>query len=231
MVGHPSKHLHSKDLVSSFWGSYFFYPEPSRKPGNVLNRASSFAKRKQSIGELGRSDSTRTTPSAALNEMKKTSNLKRVSSLRSKEETENGGSSRAASALGSPGSAWSMLGKSRASSPINITCDSGDNSPDRSSPVGNQTPLGSSSGCITPSEHNDEFSTPRGQSRINTLWGTCIKSYAKMCIPDLDVLVDYPIDYKYPIFAKDKHGEVIASGFFPADPVSLHHNPPPSSAR
>ena len=55
---------------------------------------------------------------------------------------------------------------------------------------------------------------PRGVGRINTLWGSCIQvkpivplrerasscplqKYAKMCIPDLDVLVDYPIDYKW----------------------------------
>ena len=38
--------------------------------------------------------------------------------------------------------------------------------------------------------------------RINTLWGNCIKNYAKMCIPDLAVLADYPIDYRYPIFCK-----------------------------
>lgn len=229
MVGHPSKHEHAKDLVSSFWGSYFFYPEPVKKAGKVLNRASSFAKRKQSIGEIGRSESTRTTPSAALNEMKKTVNLRRVSSFRTKEETENGTFSRTASAMGRPGSGWGLLGKSRASSPINIACDSGENSPDQSSPSGNQTPQGCSSGRVTPCEPCDEYSIPKGQSRINTLWGICIKSYAKMCIPDLDVLVDYPIDYKYPIFAKDEHGEVISSGFFPADPVALHHNPPPSS--
>ena len=57
---------------------------------------------------------------------------------------------------------------------------------------------------------------PKGVGRINTLWGSCIQvtscspsverkslkpcllqKYAKMCIPDLDVLVDYPIDYKW----------------------------------
>ena len=49
MIGHPPSHLHSSDLVSTFWGSYFYHPEP-RKPNSVLSRASSFAKRKQSIG-------------------------------------------------------------------------------------------------------------------------------------------------------------------------------------
>ena len=50
MVGHPPSHRHSSDLVSSFWGSYFYHPEP-KKPNSVLSRASSFAKRKQSVGQ------------------------------------------------------------------------------------------------------------------------------------------------------------------------------------
>ena len=45
-----------------------------------------------------------------------------------------------------------------------------------------------------------------------------------MCIPDLDVLLNYPIDYKYPVFCKDSQGEVMSSGFFPADPIALHIN-------
>ena len=62
------------------------------------------------------------------------------------------------------------------------------------------------------------------------MWGNCIKNYAKMCIPDLAVLVDYPIDYRFPVFSKDSvTGEVTRSGFFPADPISLHTPPPPSS--
>ena len=50
MVGQPPSHKHSSDLVSSFWGSYFYHPEP-KKPNSVLSRASSFAKRKQSVGQ------------------------------------------------------------------------------------------------------------------------------------------------------------------------------------
>ncbi len=61
-----------------------------------------------------------------------------------------------------------------------------------------------------------------GPSKINTLWGTMIRDNAKMCIPDLDVLVDYPIDYRFPAFGRDKQGQFIGSGFFPADPISLH---------
>ena len=63
---------------------------------------------------------------------------------------------------------------------------------------------------------------PTGASRVNTLWGAFIRDYAKMCIPDLEALVDYPIDYKFPAFGTNKKGEVVSSGFFPADPASLH---------
>ena len=63
---------------------------------------------------------------------------------------------------------------------------------------------------------------PTGPSRVNTLWGAFIRDYAKMCIPDLEALVDYPIDYKFPAFGRNKKGELVSSGFFPADPASLH---------
>ena len=68
----------------------------------------------------------------------------------------------------------------------------------------------------------EEKEVPRGHARINTLWGVCIKEHAKMCIPDLEALVDYPIDYKFPAFGRNKKGELVSSGFFPADPASLH---------
>ena len=61
-----------------------------------------------------------------------------------------------------------------------------------------------------------------GPTRVNTLWGAFIRDYAKMCIPDLEALVDYPIDYKFPAFGRNKKGELVSSGFFPADPASLH---------
>ena len=66
----------------------------------------------------------------------------------------------------------------------------------------------------------------KGPTRINTLWGTYVRDYAKMCIPDVDVLVDYPIDYEFPAFYRDKDGNVNESGFFPSDPISLHADPP-----
>ena len=65
----------------------------------------------------------------------------------------------------------------------------------------------------------------RGPERINTLWGTMVRDYAKMCIPDVDVLIDYPIDYRFPAFGRDKQGSQIYSGFFPADPKALHADP------
>ena len=71
MVRHPPKHPHAKDLVSniflkagklfhlrlqvsSVWGSYFYHPEPEKKKKGekILSRASSFAKRKMSTGEV-----------------------------------------------------------------------------------------------------------------------------------------------------------------------------------
>ena len=65
----------------------------------------------------------------------------------------------------------------------------------------------------------------KGPKRINTLWGTYVRDYAKMCIPDVDVLVDYPIDYEFPTFHRDKQGDIVESGFFPSDPLSLHAEP------
>ena len=61
-----------------------------------------------------------------------------------------------------------------------------------------------------------------GPKRINTLWGTQVRDHARMCIPDLNVLIDYPIDFRFPAFGWTKRGELTCSGFFPADPKSLH---------
>ena len=165
------------------------------------------------------------TPSATLSEMKKVINIRRVSSFRTVEEGAGAGAG--ASSLGRGGLRGS---KSRGSSPVNI--NSGEASPAASSPLPilpslPPSPLtrACSSGRDTPCDGEEQQTTARGQARINTLWGNCIKNYAKMCIPDLDVLVDYPIDYKYPVFSKDAQGEVITSGFFPADPLALHSNP------
>ena len=45
-----------------------------------------------------------------------------------------------------------------------------------------------------------------GPMKINTLWGTLIRDHARMCIPDLECLVEYPLDYKFPVFAWSKKG-------------------------
>ena len=70
---------------------------------------------------------------------------------------------------------------------------------------------------------NEEISAAEltGPQKINTLWGALIRDNAKMCIPDLDILVDYPIDYRFPAFGRDKQGQLVGSGFFPAEPLSL----------
>ena len=217
MVGLPASHPHANDLVSSIWGSYFYYPEPVKKNASVLSRASSFAKRKQSIGDA---NAGRATPNATISEMKKVINIRRVSSFKESDI-----------ALSRPPSVMNRLpglqgGKSRGSSPINIKVKTGEESPDQdlSSPATRSTPVensGCSSGRETPCDQ-EEVLPLKGQAKINTLWGNCIKNYAKMCIPDLEVLVNYPIDYKYPKFCKNSRGEVTSSGFFPADPISLH---------
>ena len=223
MVGHPASHNHASDLVSKFWGSYFYTAEPKKGGSSVLSRASSFAKRKQSIGDAG-------SQRATMSEMKKVINIRRVSSFKDSEPTGTG--SRTPSVMGRAGGLLSSS-KSRASSPINIR--GGEDSPDPELTIASlSTPLESSwmsragsSGRDTPVGDLEEHEPAKGHQRINTLWGNCIKNNAKMCIPDLDVLVKYPIDYKFPKFCKDSQGEVTQSGFFPADPISLHIAPLP----
>merc|ERR1712241_823814 len=75
---------------------------------------------------------------------------------------------------------------------------------------------------LPPTATGPEVQAP-GPKRINTLWGAQVRDHACMCIPDLNVLVDYPIDFRFPAFGWTKRGELTSSGFFPADPVSLHH--------
>ena len=70
----------------------------------------------------------------------------------------------------------------------------------------------------------EEMVVPKGPARMNTLWGVCIREHAKMCVPDIDVFKNYPIDYRFPAFGKDRNGQVVGSGFFPADPIALHTN-------
>ena len=48
-----------------------------------------------------------------------------------------------------------------------------------------------------------------GPMKINTLWGTLIRDHARMCIPDLECLVEYPLDYQFPAFAWSKKGSIL----------------------
>ena len=41
MVGYPAEHEHTSDLVSSVWGSYFYYPE-KKKVSVLPTEVSSF---------------------------------------------------------------------------------------------------------------------------------------------------------------------------------------------
>ena len=94
------------------------------------------------------------------------------------------------------------------------------------------TPIGATTGATVNNSgtaataatgSNEEISAAEltGPAKINTLWGALIRDNAKMCIPDLDILVDYPIDYRFPAFGRDKQGQLVGSGFFPAEPLSL----------
>jgi len=220
MVGFESNHPHADDLTSAVWGSYFYYPE--KKKGTVLKRASSFATRKVSgsgvAPDLGRTESARAHGTAA-DEMKKTVNLRRVSSMRYQNEKLPpylpSGSR--------PG--WtSVPSKSRRSS---VDQTEGNSGP----PSGGTTPK-CQSGRATPNPEEPDQGPVKGTARINTLWGLCIREHAKMCIPDVDVLADYPIDYKFPIFLKENgkgYTHNAQSGFFPADPIALHTLPPPDT--
>jgi len=239
MLRHPPKHPHAKDLVSSVWGSYFFHPEPvkKKKGEKILSRASSFAKRKLSTGELGplvgRSESLRTPTSSATKEMNKVmGRLRRGSSFTGGDldNPANGGPGGSMVTPPGPGSRmksgpepvpspWGGMLRPRDCSPAFTRLgNSAENSPEGSlsrceTPglelIGERLDgRGDTSAPATPSgtpevpPPAEDQPPPRGVGRINTLWGSCIQKYAKMCIPDLDVLVDYPIDYKYPIFSK-----------------------------
>jgi len=82
---------------------------------------------------------------------------------------------------------------------------------------------GGATSTTTMAVTQETIQSPPGPKRINTMWGTQVRDHARMCIPDLNVLIDYPIDFRFPAFGWTKRGELTSSGFFPADPVSLHH--------
>jgi len=214
MVGYPSCHNHAADLVSPVWGSYFYYPE--KKKGQVLKRAGSFANRKVSSGDLGRAESVRT-PGPAAEEVKRAVNLRRVSSLRNTSTQPPFLPSHKGSRPG-----WASVHHRRSS------LDQGD----ESAPTSGVTTPVLQSGRGSPNIVEDDSGLVKGPARINTLWGLYIREHAKMCIPDLDYLIEQPISHKYPVFIKETtDGSVVEqSGFFPADPSSLHQ-PPPASLR
>ena len=62
--------------------------------------------------------------------------------------------------------------------------------------------------AISGSETEIEPPAVVGPMKINTLWGTLIRDHARMCIPDLECLVEYPLDYKFPVFAWSKKGSI-----------------------
>nr|XP_012138265.1 PREDICTED: 5'-nucleotidase domain-containing protein 1 [Megachile rotundata] len=57
-------------------------------------------------------------------------------------------------------------------------------------------------------------------SRINTdsLWGYVIKKYSKLCIPNIDIIAQEPLEKTYLCFVED---EKKYSGYYPAAPLSI----------
>lgn len=51
---------------------------------------------------------------------------------------------------------------------------------------------------------------------VDSLWNRLIKNHAKLCIPQLDVVLNNPLDKAYKCFEKDKE----SSGYYPAKPIS-----------
>lgn len=203
MVGHDPSHPDKDLLASSQWGSYFFC---AREPRNkqVAAAATSFRKMSSSTNP------TANTATAQNEDMKRALSLRRVSSMRTPADIME-----AAAAMASAGAVAATVA-------VSATIQVASSTPQtpRATPV----PSGASSENSVDS--TEEQQVPNGPQKINTLWGTLIRDYARMCIPDIDVLVDYPVDYRFPAFARDKQGNLTGSGFFPADPASLHPPPP-----
>lgn len=226
MVNHPPSHEHTKDIVSTLWGSYFFYPDSriiKKKGSVVMGRASSFRNwsnnNQDSTGTEGRSKTPRntTTPTsqAMEDEVNRAMNLRRVASLKKSDPgdptiiTPSEVIQRSsANKMAMPGSSKSFDGS---------VLNSGRRS-DTPTQVPDDLPKSVSADSVA--------ELVKGTDRINTLWGCLIRDYAKMCIPDVEVFVDYPIDFKFPAFGRDKNGALVGSGFFPAEPLSLHTTVP-----
>ena len=267
MVDDPlPSHPHSEDIVSTGWGSYFYYPLPARTKVTSTRAGSAFLQKAPSFDSATGNGSFNPlpprAPSVQNEEMKRAITLRRVSSMKTA-----GDAMEAASIAAAGFAAAAADGRGATSSNVNVSqrqrrsgshCQTYSSNANISEPpsrgdtpsMGSHNPSTSFSmppgpGGITSvglpgygmstvpaantaalNPQQDESYVVKGPKRINTLWGTYVRDYAKMCIPDVDVLVDYPLDYEFPVFCHDKTGAVIESGFFPSDPISLHADPP-----
>ena len=208
----------------------------------VLSRASSFDRKRHSPSSESDNVGTRRPSSVRNTEMKTTRDLRRVSSLRGPAP----GTLASRPPTPKPPSPLSNGCPSvRPSSPIAIQCPQPETGDFKTRALSSSETRCSGS-CrervVTTEEGSSSVSRDSlhlqgegswvGVSKVNTLWGLAIQNCAKMCIPDLDVLVEYPIDYKFPVFVTDESGECVQSGFFPGDPIILHHKKPsPSPVR
>ena len=268
MVDDPlPSHPHSEDIVSTGWGSYFYYPLPARTKVTSTRAGSAFLQKAPSFDSAtgnGTFPLPPRAPSVQNEEMKRAITLRRVSSMKTAGDAMEAASiaaagfaAAAADGRGATSSNVSVSQRQRRSgshcqtysSNANIseppsrgdTPSMGSHNPSTSFSMpthpgpggitsvglpgyGMSTVPAANSAALNPLQ--DETSVVKGPKRINTLWGTYVRDYAKMCIPDVDVLVDYPLDYEFPVFCHDKTGAVIESGFFPSDPISLHADPP-----
>ena len=259
-------HPHAEDITSNGWGSYFYYPLPTRQRVAYSMAASAFLQKAPSFDSAVSSGITTQlpprAPSAQSEEVKRAITLRRVSSMKiagdglevatmaaagfADAAADRRGTNTTSTTTGlqrqrrsgshfATGTNVSSEPPSRGSTP-SVGSFSANSSTSQPQPHGHGgiTTVGlpgygimgvpaSNTAAINPSADDVPV---KGPSRINTLWGTYVRDYAKMCIPDVDVLVDYPIDYKFPAFARDKHGNTVGSGFFPSDPISLHIDPP-----
>lgn len=55
-------------------------------------------------------------------------------------------------------------------------------------------------------------------TNVDSLWGHIIKKHAKLCIPDISVVTQKPLDERIPCFDKDGN---LYRGYYPAIPLSL----------
>lgn len=58
-------------------------------------------------------------------------------------------------------------------------------------------------------------------SMTETLWGSIIKEYTKMCVPSMTYIAERPLDFEYSIFSKNLSNEENLFGFYPSYPEIL----------